>query len=140
MHFWARDIVKTDYVIPDNKVLQKYMETAKASQKMLNRVYLGIEPKEIAKEEVVLMIQQNPSIYFEVVLAYPQIEYWLDMEQEECEALIQHYQTFAEWVVLLENADVYFLGSEEWLLCNPKNYVDTFTTNAAVSRFLMCTT
>ncbi len=137
-HFRAMDTVKTDYSIPNNKLLQKYMETVKASGNTVTRVYLGVDPKEIAKEEVVLLIQQNPAMHFEVVLPYPQMEYWTNMKEEECNALIQNYQTFAEWIVPLENASLYFFCGEEWLTCNPKNYEDTFCTNTLVSKFLMC--
>ncbi len=137
-HFRAMDIVKTDYIIPNNGVLQKYIETVKASGNTVTTVYLGVDPKEVAKEEIVLMIQQNPTMHFEVVPAYPQIEYWTGMSRERCEELIQNYQTFAEWIIPLDNASLYFFSGEEWLICNPKNYEDTFCTNVAVSKFLMC--
>ena len=138
MHFRAMETVKTDYPIPNNKLLQKYMEVVKSTGNNVSRVYLGVDPDKIAKEEVVLLIQQNPGMHFEVVLPYPQMEYWTKMQEEDCDALLQKYQTFAEWIVVLENASLYFFGGEEWLVCNPKNYEDTFCTNTSVSKFLMC--
>lgn len=138
MFYRAMDVVRTDYAIPNNRVLQKYMETAKASGNTVTTVYLGIDPKEIAKEDVVRMIQQNPTMHFEVILAYPQIDYWTSMGKAECEELIQNYQTFAEWIIPLENASLYLFSSEEWLICNAKNYEDTYCTNTEVSEFLMC--
>lgn len=137
-HFRNMQIVKTSYQIPNGKVMRWYMEVANQSGNAISTVYLGIDPLRTAKEDIVILIQENPDIQFEIVPAYPEINYWLDMSETKCEKALQEYQIFAEWVTVLPNARVYFFSGEEWLICNSGNYEDTYLTNTEVSQFLMC--
>ncbi len=137
-HFRAMQIVKTDYVIPDSRILGKYMDKVNETCQPVSTVYLGIDPTKIRIEDVVAMIQENPEIQFEIVPAYPQITYWTDMSDAEYEEVYGQYLTFAEWMMAMPNARTYLFTGCEWLICNRENYVNTFSTNPEVSQFLMC--
>lgn len=137
-YFRGMDIVKTSYNIANGKILRQYMDTAKASGNVVSTVYLGVDPERAAKEDVVIMVQESPEVAFEIILAYPQIEYWLEKSEKKCEEALQAYEEMAEWLTVLPNVRVYFFSGDEWLICNEANYEDTFQTNIEVSQFLMC--
>lgn len=138
MHFRGMQTVRCDYVISNGKVMRWFMEKINETDNVVTTVYLGIDPEKTTKEDIVLMIQENPQIRFEVALAHPQITYWLNMSPEKCEEVLQEYQVFAQWMVGLPNAGTYLFSGEEWLVCNKSNYEDVTLTNTAVSQFLMC--
>jgi len=138
MYYRAMDTLRTDYCIPNGKLVRWYFDKVKASGNLVEHVYLGVDPERTSKEDIVLLLQENPDTFFEVVLPYPSIEYWTDMKEEKFAGIMQTYHIFAEWILPLENADLYIFGNEEWLVANPANYEDTFSTNEDVSEFLMC--
>ncbi len=136
----AMDAVQMSYSIPNGNILKWYIKTAKDSGCSLQRVYMGIDPERISKEDVEELIQGNPEIFFEVVLPYPQIDYWAGMKETEFESVMQIYRDIMGVVLSYENTALYSYGSEEWLIANSKNYVDEYNTNESVSEFLMCNT
>ncbi len=138
MYFRGMQAVRCDYVIPNGKVMRWFMDQINATENVVTTVYLGIDPEKTTKEDIVIMIQENPQIKFEIALAHPQITYWLNMSPEKCEEILQEYQVFAQWMIGLPNAGTYFFSGEEWLICNKANYEADGMTNEAVSRFLMC--
>ncbi len=140
MYYRGMDCVKTEYSISNGKLMRWYMKTAREAGNSINRVYLGINPEHTSKEDIVLMIQENPETIFELTLAYPQMEYWTKKSVESFDKIMQNYQEFAEWIIQLENANLYYFGCEEWLIANPSNYEEVFLTNTEVSEFLMCNT
>lgn len=137
-YFRAMQMVRCDYEIPNGKVMRWYMDKVNASGNMVTTVYLGVDPEKTTKEDIVIMIQENPEIKFEIVPVHPQINYWLDMSEAKCEKVLAEYQLFLEWMIGLPNAGTYFFTGQEWLVCNPNNYEAYGMTNAAVSQFLMC--
>lgn len=137
-HFRGMDVVKTSYAIPDTRIMEVYMDAAVKSGNPIHTAYLGIDPVKARTEDVFQIVLENPSTMFEIVLAYPQMEYWTAMTQEAYEQTLSAYRDFAGMVLGLENVRVYFFCNAEWLLCNPSNYVDTFNTNKEVSQLLMC--
>lgn len=138
MYYRAMDTLRTDYCIPNGKLVRWYFDQVKAGGNYVEHVYLGVDPEHASKEDIVLLLQENPDVFFEVVLPYPSIEYWTGMKEEKFTDIMQKYQVFVEWILPLENADLYIFGNEEWLVANPANYEDTFSTNEDVSEFLMC--
>lgn len=138
MYYRAMDTLRTDYCIPNGKLVRWYFDKVKASGNQVDRVYLGVDPEHTSKEDIVILVQENPDVFFEVVLPYPAVQYWTDMKEEKFVKIMQKYQTFVEWILPLENADLFIFGNEEWLVANPANYENPFSTNEDVSEFLMC--
>lgn len=137
-YYRGLQILPAEYSIPNGKVMRWYMKHAVECNEEISTVYLGIDPERTAKEDIVILIQENPQIRFEILIAHPKMDYWLDKSRTQCDKALETYQIFAEWVIGLPNAGTYFYGDEEWLVCNEGNYTDTFTTNKEVSLFLMC--
>ena len=137
-HFRGMDVVRTSYAIPDTRILEVYMDTAVNSGNSISTVYLGIDPEKARTEDIFQITLENPETMFEIVLAYPRMDYWLAMTEEEYQNVLNTYRDFAGNVLGLENVRVYYFNNAEWLLCNPANYIDTFQTNEETSLLLMC--
>lgn len=129
--------VKCNYEMPNAKMMRFYMNQINKSPNIVSTVYLGIDPYKTNNEEVVSMIQENPAVMYEIILFHPQIQYWTDMNENQCDKVLNEYRAFYESVCGLPNARVYFFG-EEWLVCNPLNYDKEHCTNVEVSLHLMC--
>lgn len=138
--FRGMKLVKSEAVIENTKIMDLYMKAVTNTDNVITTVYLGIDPTSAYAEDIFSMTLRNPEISFEIVLAYPQMEYWLAMDEETSLHTWEQYRELAGNILGLENVRVYFFGNEEWLLCNPENYLDTFRTNSDVSLFLMCNT
>lgn len=138
--FRAMDIVRTDYVIPNGKMLQRYVKKMSASKNTVTTVYLGIRPERVSADEVSEMIQEYPEVCFEITLAHPAIEFWLEKSEKETEKVLEKYKSLAQTLLSLPNANVYLFGGQEWLICNSANYEDVFLTNPQVSRMIMACT
>ena len=138
--FWEMDIVKTDYIIPNGKMLQLYMNEVNESENSVTTIYLGIRPEKLSVNSIANIVQKYPDITFEIILAHPHIDFWLDKSDKETEKILDRYKDIAETLFPLSNARVYYFGGQEWLVCNSSNYEDSFLTNPQVSRFLLANT
>ncbi len=138
MYYRAMQIVRTKYEIRSSRMLDTYLNKMKESSNIVTTVYLGIDPAKISLEDVLQLVQENPEMMFEVVLAYPQISYWMEMKESEYTEVFGKYQQFAEGLLGQPNARTYLFAGEDWLVCNKDNYEDVFTVNPEVSTFLMC--
>lgn len=130
--------VITSYEIPHGKLVRMYIKKAKEFGNPLKQAYVCVDPLRTSKEDIVLMAQENPDVFFEIILPYPEISYWQDMDDAKFEEAMDLYQVFAEWIVPLENARLYSFTGEEWLICNSLHYEDSFLTTVETSEFLMC--
>lgn len=101
MYYRAMDTLRTDYCIPNGKLVRWYFDKVKASGNQVDRVYLGVDPEHTSKEDIVILVQENPDVFFEVVLPYPAVQYWTDMKEEKFVKIMQKYQTFVEWILPL---------------------------------------
>lgn len=135
------------------KDLNQFLNTAASSGNPLSTIYLGIDPfqlwKDAGKKEdifirslqthLVSLMQSQPETQFELLLSYPSLSYW-EKHNQELEQTITAMQVLLTLFSSVENAAVYYFGSEEWLIANPGNYVEEFDTNEAVSRTIMLNT
>ena len=137
-HYRGMTAVKTSYPMHDSRIMKWYMDTAIASGNEISTAYLGIDPIKVRTEDVFQIVLENENTLFEIVLAYPGMDYWMEMSPEDCQKAWETYREFAGNVLGLGNTRVYYFCNEEWLLCNPGNYEDVFQTNKAVSELLMC--
>ncbi len=139
-YYRGLDCVKMEYPIAHGKIAKWYMHTAMKSGNNITRVYLGIDPEHASEDDIVQLIQAYPNILFDVILPYPQMEYWIEKSDTEFDKIIKKYQILSEGLLTLANVDLYYFGSEEWLIANPENYEDAHLVNESVSEFLMCNT
>lgn len=140
MYYRGMDAVKMIYDIPSIDVARVYLMAAKRSGNTIGRVYLGVDPEETATDDLVKLLDENPGIAFEIVLAYPQIGYWTDMKEERFERILEQYHDTVQAVEGRPLVTVYSFGSEEWLIANPRHYDGLYNTTESISEFLMCNT
>ncbi len=130
-------ILKTSFVMPDTSMMKWYMDAVYRSGNTVNTVYLGIDPENADIADIALIVQNNPGIEFEIVLAYPEMTYWLEMNEEKCDEVLMKYRNLTGSLLELANVRVYYFGGAEWLICNPKNYAGPSNTNESVSEIIM---
>ncbi len=136
-YYRGMDIVKTSYCIPDFRTLSAYMERIDESGNEVTNIYLGIRPERISAEELLSLIRQHPSIYFEVVLSYPSLDYWAGLSDRQLSRQLQALKDCIAALVPESNTNVCYFGASQWLISNPANYLDDFLVNEHIASTLM---
>lgn len=135
--YWrGMDAIVTTHEIPNLFTLKSYLKKATSSG-TLTTVYLGVLPEKLDASKLAALLLSYPGIRFEVILPYPELDYWLTLSGEECDSLLQTYRDFIPPLLNHEMISPYFFGGAEWLIANPANYEDTFLTNSGISETIM---
>lgn len=135
--YWrAMDAIVTSHEIPNLFTLKNYLKKVNEAG-TVTTVYLGVLPEKIDASELAGLLLSYPDMRFEVILPYPELDYWLTLSEEECDGLLQTYRDFIPPLLNHGNIAPYFFGGAEWLIANPANYEDTFLTNEEISETLM---
>lgn len=121
-----------------SNALAQILET----RKNVETVYIGIDPEKISRPEdisefLVPLIQNQSQTMFEILLSFPAMDYWVQKSSEETNQALRSYQQQPSMFLGLQNVTLYFLGGEEWLVCNSGNYISEFVANDQVARKLM---
>lgn len=135
-HWRGQTLFKADYTAPDLKTIQTYLNRIAKSGNEISFVYLGIRPEKLSIADLVSLLRQYPSVHYQIILPYPSIDYWKEISDSALSKELDAYRAAAETLIQENNANVY-LFSKEWLICNPANYADTFSTTADTSLTLM---
>lgn len=143
---YYRDIypLKAAYCIPDMETLNDYFIRVSESWNEVSTVYLGVRPDIVTAEDLMTLMDTWPDKRYEVILAYPSLDYWRGLDEEKYPVMLEAYTDFinnlipryedSEW--LQANLSVYFYGSTEWLVGNAYNYENAFNVNAGISHTL----
>lgn len=136
--------LKSAYCIPDIETLNDYFTRVSESWNKVSTVYLGVRPDIVTADDLMTLMDTWNDKQYEVILAYPSLDYWQELDEEEYPAILESYTDFinslipryedSEW--LQDNLSVYFYGSTEWLVGNAYNYEDDFNVNAGISHTL----
>ncbi len=139
---------KSDYQYMTANQINEAVEAVFSSGNAVTNVCLGLDPLILwhSEKEDISMVQAAfeagwlhyadtyPEISFEVLLPFPSMDYWLSLEEEELQSALILYQQLAGILESRSNIVSYFVGSEEWLINNPSNYISDFATNELVSQ------
>ncbi len=133
--------------------LASYLNLAFHSENSMNTVYIGIDPYSIytdgntteaeiasAMSDLFDCIISHPEVTFEFLLPHPTLNHWTSKAEDELSNTLQSYEYVINCLEPHENAICFFVGGEEWLICNPENYTSDYTTNALISEKLLCYT
>lgn len=128
-----------------------YLDMIFDSGNTINTVYIGLDPyvfysgensteEDMAEEmrDLLNYFTLYPNVTFEILLPSPSIDYWLSMDSSKTEDVLLSYRYAVSCMESHANVISFFIGNEEWLLCNPGNYTDTFTPNALISEKIVC--
>ena len=142
-----RDVntLKASYCIPDVKTLNEYFTRMSDSINEIDTVYLGVRPDIITVDDLLNLVDTWPHARFEIIIAYPSLEYWRELDEEEYSAVMAAYTDFIntlmpyyvenEW--LQDHLSLYFYNSTEWLVGNKANYEGDFNINEGVAPALI---
>lgn len=128
--YYGFNLLKTSYCIPDIETLNEYFIRMSESQNNVTTVYLGIRPDYITAEELLNLVDTWEDIQFEVIMAYPSLEYWYALDDEKYSVKLSDYMNFVTTLMpcyetnsqLQDNLSLYFYNSSEWLVGNRANY------------------
>lgn len=144
----------SSYEIRSMEELQRYLEKAFSSDNEISNVFLLLDPVMIRsscgqddsewdtalQNGLFIFADTHPDINFQILLPYPSLAYWADMEQTAVDAALAIYGKFVEDAYEHANIRTYYMGFENWLLVNPDNYISDFEANDVVTRtiYLSC--
>lgn len=120
----AGTIMMASYRIPQLSGMEGYMQEIEKSGNEVATVYLGIRPDLTNPEELQAFVNRYPDKDFEIVIANPSADYWRRLSQEAYEGILAAYSNLLTAIPGIPDANFYFMSCEEWLICNPANYVD----------------
>lgn len=136
--YWrGMDIAFASHEISNLTTLKGYLQAVSRAGRDLHTIYLGVMPGKIESRHLLAQLLTYPDIHFEVVLAYPSLDYWRSLSQEACAKLLRDYRDCAEMLINHENIAVYSFSGSQWLISNPANYEADFLTTEEISEFLM---
>lgn len=137
MYFRAMTILKADYILPDFSSLQKYMKRIAKSGNTVSTVYLGIRPDMVTAGELSALTAAYPDVAFEVIIAYPSVEYWRQLSDPRYEQVLAAYCDFLSTAGTFTGMRTYFFSAEEWLITNPALYTDDWSLTADAAKYVM---
>lgn len=134
--------------------ISNYLEAALDTQQPLSIVYIGFDASAIGsqygfhaslyymecKRKLLPLIAANPQITFELLLPYDSISYWTSMPKKQQAEAITAYRNFTNIFAPYANVVLYFPGYEEWLVCNPANYIAPDSCTPDITAFLLALT
>lgn len=134
------------YAIPDLETLMTYFTRVAEKGNEVETVYLGVRPDIVSASELIELMNTWGDKQYEIIIAYPSLDYWRNLEEEEYPEKLAAYTDFInelmplyedlenEWIQ--NNLKIYFYGSTEWLVANAANYESDFGVNAGISHVL----
>lgn len=151
-HFTEEDFLKyreieslnASYCIPDLATLTDYLDRAAATDNRIDIVYLGIRPDIVTVDDLIELMASLGDRYYEIVIAYPSLNYWKGLSEEEYLTQLDAYRDFISQLMPLYEENewlqnylaVYFYGNVEWLVANSANYESDFGINEGMSHIL----
>ncbi|MBE5864688.1 MAG: SGNH/GDSL hydrolase family protein [Lachnospiraceae bacterium] len=136
--------LKSSYCIPDMETLNEYFTLVTQNGREITSIYLGVRPDIMSADELLNLVNTWYGVPFEVIIAYPSLEYWQELDEEEYTATLTAYQDFINTLMpyyeddpwIQGNLGLYFYGDTQWLVGNPCNYESDFNVNAGISHSL----
>lgn len=151
--FRGLDVNITTHTARNISEITDYLDIIFRSGNSIDTIYIGLDPSvfysngnttedDMANEMSSLLnyFTVYPNVTFEILLPSPSIHYWTSMDSDEVEEVLLSYRYAVSCIEPHSNVISFFIGNEEWLLCNPANYTNTFAPNALVSEKILCLT
>lgn len=138
--------------IADAKIFPNYFDTIFTSGNIISHIFLSLDPYIIQQtqdlwesdfserlyQNLFVYAAEHPDILFEILLPYPSLNYWLDKEDTEINAILTSYQSFIIEASRYSNVNTYFFGHEYWLIGNPANYSNApFDVNPVIAQKIL---
>ena len=148
-YYRGLDTLVASHAVLNTAELSQYLDSILSSGNTVTNLYLCLDPELLwtacgQKEEqwntrleagLYSYIEANPDIFFEILLPYPYIDYWLELEERKLDTLLTVYHTLVAQLCAYANTRVFFPGFEYWIMVNPDNYSDLlFDANEIITQ------
>lgn len=134
--------------------ISSYLEAALDAKQPLSTVYIGFDAAAVGSQyyfhaslyykecqrRLLPLIASNPQISFELLLPYDSFNGWVSMSEKLQAESINACRNFVNIFSQYENVSLFFLGYEEWLICNPANYTAPDSCSPDITTFLLALT
>ncbi len=142
------DTLKIEPVLENSMELLGILEQMLSDDMSVERVYLGIDPVKMERhlswedeldwqQTIGALMQKHEEVTWEVLLAYPSFTEWQLLSKEERKRGIEGYERAMNVITSQENTLLFFIGGQEWLICNQENYQGNGTLNASIADRVM---
>ncbi len=154
-YYLALDTIITSHAITNTTELSRYLDCILESGNNVSLIYLCLDPallwKSVGKNDknwqdcltrgLYTCIESHPGISFNILLPYPYIDYWRNLETGELDTLLTVYHTLVNELSAFPNVVTFFPGFEEWLMMAPGNYEESvFDINQDIGFTVFATT
>lgn len=137
--------LKWDYCIQNAKELDDALKNIFASESAVTNVFLGLNPFSLQpsnasedsdalfEDDWLSCIDENPDTSFDILFAFPSMDYWLSLPEETRDRIFVLYGELVQTLDKKDNLSMYYVGGEDWLICNPANYTGSFSTTEQIA-------
>lgn len=137
---------KPDCFFPGAEELNAALKNVFRSGNRLTNIFLGLDPFSALSSSADLCgafekgwlsyADEYPLISFNVLFSFPSIDRWVSLSEEERDACLSLYEGLVECMGARSNIKMYYVGGEDWLVCNPANYTGFSALNSQVAEKL----
>lgn len=136
--------LKSDYYFRSTRELNDALRNVFSSGNNITNIFLGLDPFSFRRsgsaEQAVLAectwltyIDENPQVPFEILFSFPSMDYWISISEAERDRAFALYERLVYLLDAKSNVTMYYVGGEDWLICNPANYINSFAAKRDVS-------
>lgn len=145
--YYDEEILTVYRGVPTVKAMQQmrktkdfahYFNRVWSSGNQITHVYLGVDPyliwqeaggkqdqwEKILYDYFQIYVEAHPDVTFEVLLPYDSMRAWCSYEEAEISQRLDSFRAFVDVLGTYENVLLYYVGSQEWLVGNPANYIE----------------
>lgn len=152
LHYRGLDTLVAAHALLNTEEFSEYLDRILKSGNAVSDIYLCPDPdllwkaagqnnrswKKSLKRDFCSYLDSCPDITFSVLLPYPYIGYWLEMDADRLDATLDLYHSLINELAAYPNTRIFFPGSQDWLTINPGNYADTFfDTNVFITESML---
>lgn len=145
LHYRGISVLKME-PMPDNSLeLLGILELLFFGDVLPERIYLGIDPVKLEQhlswEEdldwqrtIAALTQEHEEIQWEILLSYPSLAEWQQLTDAGRERGIAAYRRAMSALSSQGNRHLFYIGGQEWLICNQSNYAGESMLNRSVTK------
>ncbi|MCM1063920.1 MAG: hypothetical protein NC420_05485 [Eubacterium sp.] len=133
--------------------LARYLDITFSTDNTVTYVFLLLDPEMIwnsckqdearwgeeLQQGLFSFVSAHPGTLFEILLPYPSLAYWMDRKPADLETALSAYGSFVEDAYAYTNINTFYMGFEDWILCNPGNYVSDHDVNEGIAHRILRT-
>ena len=136
--------LKSDYCWKNADELNAAFKNIFSSENDITHVFLGLDPFSLLRSSVdsddpaalsvwLGFADSHPDTSFEILFSFPSMDYWLSLQEADRDRALNLYEGLACLLYTRNNITMYYVGGEDWLICNPFSYTNSFAVNSQVS-------